>query len=142
MFCTTKYLCSPDVSWRPPYPTRALQNQLQPLPTDSMIHESQSPSLELFLMPGDLQFSGPGHPLKFCHPRWVWRRAASTSPESLSEMWTHPPIKIIKYFLRKEKKCGLSPSPNASFCWIRRSPGALRAWYSLRSTAVWEEKGP
>ena len=59
VFCTTKYLCSPDVSWRPPYPTRALQNQLQPLPTDSMIHESQSPSLGLLLMLGDLQSSGP-----------------------------------------------------------------------------------
>ena len=93
VFCTTKYLCSPDVSWRPPYPTRALQNQLQPLPTDSTIHESQSPSLGLLLMLGDLQFSGPGCPLKFCHPRWIWRWAASTSPDSLLEMWTHPPIK-------------------------------------------------
>lgn len=24
VFCTTKYLCSPDVSWRPPYPIRAM----------------------------------------------------------------------------------------------------------------------
>lgn len=26
VFCKTKYLCSPDVSWRPPYPARAVQN--------------------------------------------------------------------------------------------------------------------
>ena len=112
VFCTTKYLCSPDVSWRPPYPTRALQNQLQPLPTDSTIHKSQSPSLGLLLMLGDLQFSGPGCPLKFCHPRWIWRRAALTSPDSL---WKYGLIlqlkQIIKYLFKKRKEMWTQSQP-------------------------------
>lgn len=82
VFCTSKYLCSPDVRWRPPCPQEPCKISSNLYQFHALRKSKSSPKIAPASQgPLSILSASPrGHDGLHSFAIWVWRLAASTSP--------------------------------------------------------------